>query len=108
MLERGATIRKSGAQHAAVIEGRIDTLKILLYYGADLNELGDRKIYGDPPGKCAALHYAAKNGHLKTVDWLLRNGAVSDLKSSEGKTAKDFWPDENGEVDWSLGSCTSP
>ena len=45
-----------------------------------------------------ALFYAARNGHVAAVKWLLALGADASIKLKSGKTAEDI-AEKNGHTD---------
>jgi len=76
---------KEGFQHIwrASQEGKLDTVRVLLREGQNVNE---KTIHlGNPP-----LHIAAKHGHYLLVKFLLENGANVKIGNREGLTAYDF------------------
>ncbi|KAF2492264.1 hypothetical protein BU16DRAFT_593714 [Lophium mytilinum] len=88
LLQHGAIVAKSKAQRAAAWSGRVDVLKALLRYGADLNECFDKKDLDGPPG--AALHVAAVLSHVEAVRRLVENGADPKLENCNGSTPGDL------------------
>ncbi|KAF7261258.1 hypothetical protein EG68_00923 [Paragonimus skrjabini miyazakii] len=53
--------------HAAAAWGNPNCLKVLVNYGADVNQTDELL--------CTPLHHAARNGHTKTFEWLDENNA---------------------------------
>jgi ankyrin repeat protein len=66
------------ALHIASEYGFIDTIKLLLKYGAEVNAASNNKM--------TALFLAAQGGHEKAVSLLLKNGAEPDLAGVAGMT----------------------
>ncbi|KAG6889177.1 hypothetical protein C0995_003088 [Termitomyces sp. Mi166 len=80
-----------------VYDGRIDSAACLLDNGADINEIAaenstwvryDKDAVEDGYG--AALHVAARQEHLKAVQFLIDRGADVELGDSKGRTALDL------------------
>ncbi|KEP60693.1 UNVERIFIED_CONTAM: ankyrin repeat-containing protein [Hammondia hammondi] len=69
----------SAAIHFAAIKGNIEISKLLLDYGATVNDLDSDKR---PP-----LHYAACRDNSHYVSWLLARGARLDLFDVNGRSA---------------------
>jgi hypothetical protein len=90
LLENGANIKATDALLMAVWHSRSDNLKLLLEYGAEVDELQDRgarftqekDFYGAP-----ALHIATSRGEKDCVRLLLSYGANPDLIGLDGRTA---------------------
>lgn len=64
--------------------GHVDTVKLLLEMGADVNQRGGGMPvgYADTP-----LIDAAKNGHIEVVKLLLKSGADASMKNVMGQDA---------------------
>ena len=70
------------ALHLAATNGDLDVVKALASGGADLNVIN--KSYLETP-----LHLATENRRNPTVDFLLTQGARTDLKNNYGNTSYD-------------------
>ena len=64
--------------HLAAYNGRVETVKTLILYGAKIDE---RDNTGKTP-----LHLAAYTGHVETVKTLIESGAKIDERDNTGKT----------------------
>src|SRR5262245_3722423 len=89
MIARGADVnaRARNTQqvmpvHAAAAAGDVETMRLLLDHGADVNA---RQQLGHTP-----LHGAASTGNQAMADLLLARGADRGAKSDDGKTAADI------------------
>ncbi|KAF2269177.1 ankyrin [Lojkania enalia] len=91
LLEHGVVVAGSRATRTAARHSRKDVLKILLRYGADLNECYSTEDINGSPG--TALHVATENNKVSTVRWLLEHKADPTIRNSEGKTARDLIPE---------------
>jgi ankyrin repeat protein len=81
LLERGVPIALTGALHSAAKGGRLDTMRVLMQHGADVNE-----IISTARGR-TPLHFAATKGQVNAMKLLEEEGARSDMKDADGKTA---------------------
>jgi ankyrin repeat protein len=80
LLEHGTPIVHTGALHTAAGCGRLDTMRVLMRHGADVDEtLSDWANW-------APMHFAAWKGRSDAMALLEQNGARSDLKDKNGKT----------------------
>jgi ankyrin repeat protein len=80
LLARGLPIAGSGALHTAATLGQLDTMRLLMQHGADVNETLPTWSNWTP------MHFAAKRGQIEAMKLLEENGAHSDVKDKEGKT----------------------
>ncbi|KAM8945676.1 protein phosphatase 1 regulatory subunit 27 [Pelodytes ibericus] len=78
------TIYLSGmaALHEAVLSGNLDCVKLLIKYGADIEQ---RDENGWTP-----LHMACSDGHPHIARYLLSLGACQDVVNSEGETPSEL------------------
>ncbi|KAL9035578.1 MAG: hypothetical protein Q9180_004790 [Flavoplaca navasiana] len=97
LVDHGGRVYPSNALPAAA-RTDADRTEILAYFlanGAPINmmeyEFDDdtRKTFG-VMGFGTALHHAARRGNEQTVRFLLKQGAITDLKNSLGKTAMQY------------------
>ncbi|KAL1883282.1 hypothetical protein Daus18300_000340 [Diaporthe australafricana] len=80
LLEHGLPIPQSAAIHAAARCGRLDTMRLLMEHGADLNEVLPNWLGWTP------MHFAGAKGQVDAMKWLEHKGARSDLEDKNGKT----------------------
>ncbi|XP_063312290.1 protein phosphatase 1 regulatory subunit 27 [Pelobates fuscus] len=78
------TIYLSGmaALHEAVLSGNLECVKLLIKYGADIEQ---RDENGWTP-----LHMACSDGHPHIARYLLALGARQDVVNSEGETPSEL------------------
>ncbi|KAB8336739.1 hypothetical protein FH972_021048 [Carpinus fangiana] len=95
LVQRGASIRGSGALHTAVSRGFMDKAETLLRLGADVNELVirqlltyERGLKGGPTW--TPLHAAMAFSNKEATQWLFDNGADENIQGDDGKTAYDI------------------
>ena len=100
----------------AITHGRLEIVKLLVEAGAIINARTKHKSFlpiheaayygfseiceyliskgalvnGEDNNKMTTLHFAASRGHLPCVEILVRNGANTAAKNSEGYTAEDL------------------
>lgn len=94
LLQHGADIRGKGAAIAAAEVGRLDDLKLLVEYGADLEEVEQWWLYfrdddGDMDEGSAgivgtALYRACRRGRVNTAKYLLDLGADGHARDEAG------------------------
>lgn len=71
------------ALHVAATTGQTSVIKLLLAYGALVNERVERSSEGDLVGM-TPLHFAALFGHLDVLQVLIRHGADIDAQTEQG------------------------
>ena len=71
---------QAGYLHQAVFNGNIESVKSLLDYDANINQLGRKFGYGSP------LHLAVRGGYLNIVQLLIERGAVVDVRDQNDYT----------------------
>ena len=84
LLKHGTPIAGTGALHTTTCHGRLDTMRLLIQHGADLNEV----II--PWRKWTPMHFAASRGQVDAMGLLVQSGARSDLKDEHSKTAAEL------------------
>ena len=70
----------------AAHNGHLNSVKILLRYGADIEARGTLKIQNDVIEGCTPLWAAASAGHLDVVKLLIKRKADVDGRASKGST----------------------
>ncbi len=75
------TLDEDSLLHMAAYAGNMEAVKLLVELGADVNALGDMHY--------TPLHYAARKGHDDVYDYLIANGAATDIVSQFGTTPLD-------------------
>ena len=75
----------------ACMHGHIDTAKLLLDKGAEINVIPGGFDYAG-----TGLHYAALNGHRPMVEFLLAHGADRDIKDTKVGSTAAGWADHGG------------
>lgn len=91
LLEHNHPVAGSGALHQAAAYGALDTMRLLIQHGADVNEILPRDsltrhVSGDLQATWTPIHFAASRGQVDAVKLLESNGARSDVKDKDGKT----------------------
>ena len=76
MIDKGANVELYGLLACVASLGHLEVLKLLIKYGADVNE----SSYHSP------LHKAVDNNHKEIVYELLKNGANANLQDRNGNT----------------------
>jgi ankyrin repeat protein len=90
LLKHGVSVACSGALHTAANRGALDTMRLLMQHGADVNELlpadtlsrFQKSLYAS----WTPMHFAASSGQVDAIKLLQSNGARSDVKDVNGKT----------------------
>ena len=89
LIEKGnAAVNGSNALVMAAGNGRTEMVRLLLDYGADINELGVHIPYNKRAARRMGtpLHKAVKNKHIQTLAYLLERGANAEKPDSIGRT----------------------
>ena len=74
----------------AAHNGHLNSVKILLGYGADVDARGTLKIADEVIKGCTPLWAAAASGHLDVVKLFINKGAFVDLQDKDGDTALHY------------------
>ena len=74
----------------AAHNGHLNSVKILLGYGADVDARGTLKIADEVRKGCTPLSAAAASGHLDVVKLFINKGAFVDLQDEDGDTAVHY------------------
>lgn len=80
LLAHGVPVSNTGALHVAARSSQLETMRVLIEHGADLNEALPKWHNWTP------MHFAASKHQVDAVKFLERSGARSDLKDADGKT----------------------
>ncbi|CAH0057416.1 unnamed protein product [Clonostachys solani] len=80
LLKHGVPIPQTSALHAAARFGQLDTMRVLVEHGADVNEVDLNWSNWTP------MHFAASKGQVDAIKLLEDVEALSDLKDANGKT----------------------
>lgn len=91
LLQAGACLSESGALHIAAVRGDLPRMKLLLDYGADINEVTDCRILGWVPykKKGSPVHWAIQGGSAEAVRLLLERGPDLDALDEDGISVRD-------------------
>ncbi|KAI4941986.1 hypothetical protein J4E91_010373 [Alternaria rosae] len=89
LLERGTPIAGTAALHTAARFGRLDTMRLLMQHGADLEEV--------VPGwkGWTPMHFAASTGKVDAMKLLEEHEARKDAKDEDGKTPAQLLDGQN-------------
>lgn len=82
LLERGLPVAQTAALHTAAGCGQLDTMRLLMEHGADLDEILPNSTWFN----WTPMHFAAKSGRVDAMELLEHSGARSDLKDVNGRT----------------------
>ena len=80
LLNHGVPIAQTGAIHTAAQHGNLDTMRLLMQHGANVNEVLLDWLNQTP------MHFAANEGQIDAMKLLKQSGARSDVKDAKGKT----------------------
>ena len=89
LLEHGTPVAHTGALHTAAHRGHLDTMRLLLQHGADVNEVLSNWRSWTP------MHFAASKGQVDAMELLEHSGARSDLKDVDEKTPAQLLEERN-------------
>jgi ankyrin repeat protein len=89
LLKHGLPIAHTGALHTAARWGYLDTMRLLIEHGADLNEVLPNWSNWTP------MHFAASKGKVDAMKLLEHSGARSDLKDVDGKNPVQLLEERN-------------
>ncbi|XP_048411315.1 protein phosphatase 1 regulatory subunit 27-like [Stegostoma tigrinum] len=70
------------ALHEAVLSGNLECVKLLIKYGADIQQKDEN---GWTP-----LHMSCSDGHLEIAKYLLSQGARANVANDDGELPKDL------------------
>lgn len=95
----GAEIDRSGALILAAERGKVESCRVLILGGANVNLVDWRGsfIFKRPEQGESALHRAVKGGHEAVVRLLLENGVSVDLKDAKGRSPLELAVDSEME-----------
>ena len=80
LLEYGTPVAYTGALHSAAHRGHLDTMRLLIQHGAEVNEVLSNWRSWTP------MHFAASEGQVDAMKLLEHSGARSDLEDVDMKT----------------------
>ena len=87
LLQHGAGLHDSGAVVAAAGDGRLDTLSVLLGRGANIREFPPPdRIWNFERDLESPLHAAVAARESGVVEYLIKEGAKTNLRDSKGRT----------------------
>lgn len=92
LLEHGTPIAHTGAIHTAARFGHLDTMRLLMQHGADVNEVLSTWLSWTP------MHFAATRGQVDAMKLLEQSGARSDLKDVNGMTPAQLLEERNSNL----------
>lgn len=81
LLERGLPVAQTGALHTTAGCGQLDTMRLLMEHGAELEVLPNSSWFDWTP-----MHLAARRGEVDAMRLLELSGARCDLKDVNGRT----------------------
>jgi ankyrin repeat protein len=86
-LEHGLSIANTAALHTAANFGHLDTMRLLIQRGADINEVIPAWNNWTP------LHFAAWGDEVDAMALLEEHGTRTDLETKDGKTPAQLLKD---------------
>lgn len=90
LVAHGVPVGNSGALHSAAERGSIDTVRLLIHYGADVNERIAKenvpRINQSSHAGWTPSHFAASNGQVDVLKLLESSGARPQTEDENGKT----------------------
>ncbi|PQE30261.1 ankyrin repeat-containing protein [Rutstroemia sp. NJR-2017a WRK4] len=90
LLKHGASVTCSGALQSASRRGALDSMRLLIQHGADVNEILPEdtlaRYFRPLFPNWTPMHFAASTGRVDAMKLLESNGARSDVKDRNGKT----------------------
>lgn len=97
LLQAGATLNETGALHIAAIMGDLPKIKLLLSFGADVNEVPACKIIGFVKynKKGTPVHWAIHGGSADAVELLLQYHPDLDILDEDGVSVHDRLQEAN-------------
>lgn len=101
LLQHGAILHGSGAVVAAAGHGRLDTLSFLLGRGADIHEFPPQdRFWTIERDLDSPLHAAVAAGETEVVEYLIKEGAKTNLRDSKGRTPLASGQEKIGTRKW--------
>jgi ankyrin repeat protein len=100
LLQHGTPVAESGALHTAAEGGNLDAMRLLMQYGADVNERLPKNTFPRrfSPSLLASwtpLHFAASSGREDAIKLLESKGAQTDVADENGKTPVQLLMEHN-------------
>ncbi|KAM5435113.1 hypothetical protein McanCB21832_003709 [Microsporum canis] len=92
LLDAGASIENTGALHIAATKGDLETMRLLLDRGADVNEVIKPPFNASVGyhGRRPPIHRAIEGGHLEAITLLLQYPVRLDIIDEDGLTAAEL------------------
>ena len=91
LLQAGAKVQGSGALHIAAYRGQLERIKLLLQYGAGVNEIPEKEILAELGyrKKGTPVHWAIAGASADAVQLLLEQGPDLDIVDADGISVRD-------------------
>ena len=83
--------------HQAAAHGRLETMRVLIKAGADVNARAGSLPHGTSTGRETPLYEAAFWGKAAMVQFLLKHGADPNLKDAYGRSPLT-WAGKEGPI----------